>query len=300
MTRQIDTIYIAASAADARLTRICVASIRSLYPTMRLKLLAGGALEPRLVKELANYWDVATADIPCGDWGWGFVKLEPLFGCPGERFLVLDSDTVFVGPVLETWAACQGAFLVDDEQQTDADTKRLYYDWRSVAEIDPYASPPKFLFNSGQWFGTAGVLTREDFAEFIDWSGMPPKLRHPSLFMPGDQGVLNYVLNQKSALAGLSVDRRKIMLWPGYGMKSVNATTVEDCSAPSLIVHWAGYKAPRLVDLPGSDLLRFFERKYYERLPYGRYRRGAAGIRYPVQFALRDMSLRIKMRLRQR
>jgi hypothetical protein len=34
-------------------------------------------------------------------------------------------------------------------------------------EIDPKAHPPRFLFNFGQWFGSAGVLTRDDFAHFL-------------------------------------------------------------------------------------------------------------------------------------
>ena len=134
--------------------------------------------------------DVEVANIHPGNWGWGFVKLEPLFGPPGERFLVLDSDTVFVGDALRSWAGSAADFMVDDEQQSEADTHRLYYDWRKIAAIDPGAQPPQFVFNSGQWFGTAGVLTRKDFAILVDWSHMPPRLRHPNLFMPGDQGVL--------------------------------------------------------------------------------------------------------------
>ena len=157
---RLDCIYVAASAHDARYTRICVASIRYFYPHAAIKLLAGGALEPGLREELARYWDVGMADIRPGNWGWGFVKLEPLFGPPGQRFLVVDSDTVFAGPVLEAWAASSAEFLVDDEQQTETDTQRLYYDWRKVAAIDPAARPPQFVFNSGQWFGTAGVLCR--------------------------------------------------------------------------------------------------------------------------------------------
>src|SRR5262249_17236477 len=129
----IDCIYVTASAHDARYTRICVASIRHFYPNVVIKLLAGGRLEAGLQDELARYWEVHLAGVPRGDWGWGFIKLEPLFGRPGERFLVVDSDTVFAGDVLATWAASSADFLVDDEQQSESDTHRLYYDWRKVA-----------------------------------------------------------------------------------------------------------------------------------------------------------------------
>ena len=294
---RLDCIYVTASARDARYTRLCVASIRHFYPDAPVKLLAGGPLEPGLAEELARYWNVAMADTPRGDWGWGFVKLEPLFGPPGERFLVLDSDTAFGGRVLETWADSAADFLVDDEQQSEADICRLYYDWRKVAEIDPAARPPQFVFNSGQWFGTAGVLAREDFALFVDWSRTPPRLRRPDLFMPGDQGVLNYLLNQKAAIDGLSVERRKIMRWPGHGMDGFSAASVAGRTAPPLVIHWAGMKRPRLGAMVGADVLRFLERLYHSRLPKSGVRRFLVGVRYPLNDWRHDLTQRIRQRL---
>ena len=237
----IDCIYIAASARDARYTRICVASVRYFYPEVPIRLLVGGRLQRGLADELQQYWDVGTADLPRGDYGWGFVKLEPLFGPPGEKFLVLDSDTVLTGPVLDVWSESRAPFLVDDEKQSEADTKRLYYDWEKVRQIDPNARPPQFVFNSGQWFGTAGVLTRDDFAPWVEWT-MPRRLRHPEHFMPGDQGILNYVLNQKAAIDGLRVERRQIMRWPGHSMEGLDAETVSKRAAAPRVVHWAGVK----------------------------------------------------------
>src|SRR5262249_14605097 len=89
----VDCVYVAASRLDSRYTRIAVASIRYFYPEIPVRLLAGGPIRQKLLKELKHYWDVTLADIPSGDYGWGFVKLEALFGPPGEKFLVLDSDT---------------------------------------------------------------------------------------------------------------------------------------------------------------------------------------------------------------
>lgn len=225
-----------------------------------------------MCRELRHYWGVETADVPPGDYGWGFVKLEPLFGRTGERFLVLDSDTVLTGPLLDLWKDNASPFLVDDEEQTDADTRRLYYDWDKLRAIDPRASKPAFVFNSGQWFGTAGLLTRDDFAPWVEWT-MPRRLRHPDSFMPGDQGVLNYVLNQTSSHDGLTVDRRKIMVWPGHGMNGIDAASVSRSGCPALVIHWAGLKRARHRDMAGADLLGLFERTYYGRLPGGGPRR---------------------------
>jgi hypothetical protein len=271
--RPIDFIYIAASAGDARYTRICVASVRYFYPDIPVRLLVSGSLQHGLTEELRRYWNIGVAALPSkGDYGWGFVKLEPLFGSPGQRFLVLDSDTVLTGLVLDVFSNIQGPFLVDDEQQPDVDTKRLYYDWEKVRVIDPCAQAPRFVFNSGQWFGTAGLLTRDDFAPWIDWT-LPRTHRHPECFMPGDQGVLNYVLNRKVAIQGLQVERQPIMRWPAHSMEGLDAERVSTKKALPRIVHWAGLKKTRHRDMLGYDLLRFFETLYYQRLPSGRARK---------------------------
>lgn len=276
----VDVVYIAACAHDARLTRICVASVRRFYPDVAIKLLPGGDLEPAMVRELREHWQVGVADLPRIDYGWGFVKLEPLFGPAGERFLVLDSDTVITGPVLERWTG-EGLFLVDDEAQDEDKARGLYYDWDRLAPILPRIVKPAFVFNSGQWFGTAGMLTRDDFAPVLDW-GPPPTLRHPDLFMPGDQGVLNYVLNLK-AHDGMPVDRQVIMRWPGHSMDGLSAREVAGGQAPALVVHWAGMKKNRLSQMVGSDLLAYFERLYYSRIPGGDALRAARGAGYQAK-----------------
>jgi lipopolysaccharide biosynthesis glycosyltransferase len=280
--REIDVVYIAASSHDARYTRICIASIRYFYPDVPIKLLVGGTLEPSLVEEIVRYWNVSLADLPKGDWGWGFIKLEPLFGSIGERFIVLDSDTVFTGFVLDHWLSCGADFLVDDESQSESDIARLYYDWRKVAKVDPKAQLPRFVFNSGQWFGIAGVLTREDFSSLLDWSRMPPVLRYASGFMPGDQGILNYVLNQKAALGSVSVECCNLMRWPAHGLEDLSAELISTRQAPPRVIHWAGLKKADLDSMVGSDILRFFEAQYYHKIPYGSRKLFTAHLKYSL------------------
>jgi hypothetical protein len=278
VTLPVDVVYVAAAAHDARFTRICVASLRTYYPDAPIKLLAGGVLEDGLTDELAAYWDVALADLPRLDYGWGFVKLEPLFGPPGERFLVLDSDTVITGPVLDYWGPDAGPFLVDDESQPQGRAKEIYYDWDALRGALPAVVKPRFLFNSGQWFGTSSVLTRRDFEPVLAWT-TPPTLPHAQWFMPGDQGVLNFVLNQKAALEGLRVERKVIMRWPRNDMSDLSADAVVSGRAPARVVHWAGLKQANQRLMPASDLLRHFETTYYRRLPRGAARRSFRALR---------------------
>lgn len=263
-----DVVYLAACARDARLTRICVASIRYFYPDVPIKILAGDILQRGLAQELKKNWNVGLAGLPEGDYGWGFVKLEPLFASPPHRFLVCDVDTVFTGRILDVRAQSQAPFFVDDEKLSDADFKRLYYDWEAVGRLDPDTQSARKAFNVGQWFGTSGLVDRAEFDQFLSWN-LPRVLRRPDLFMGGDQGVMNHVILKKEALQGLAIARHTFMRWPGHGMSDLSVDAVASGRAPPLIIHWAGMKAILLKNMVGHELLTFFEKYYYTRAPLG-------------------------------
>jgi hypothetical protein len=267
---KVDCVYIAACARDARLARICVASIRYFYPDVPIGLLAAEPLQSGLAEELRR-WSVELVDLPEGDYGWGFVQLEPLFGKPGERFLVLDVDTVMTGPVLDLWQS-DSHFLVDNEQLSNVDSKRLYYDWEKLATVDPDIQSAKIAFNSGQWFGTAGLVSRGEFDPWLEWT-MPRHLRYPQHFMGGEQGVMNCVLLKKEALDGIRIERRTLMRWPGHSMQGLDVASVASRIAPPLVIHWAGVKKARVGAMVGGDLLLFFERYYYDHVPAGKIHR---------------------------
>jgi hypothetical protein len=296
----VERIYVAASSLDARYTRTCVASIRFFYPQIPIRLLVGGRLQRGLSDELQEYWDVGIAEFPAtGNYGWGFVKLEPLFGPAGQRFLILDSDTVLTGPVLDLWHNNDAQFVVDEETQPAAEMKAIYYDWQKVRELDPDAHPPRFLFNTGQWFGTAGILTRNDFAPWLAWT-MPRRTIPSGYFMNGEQGILNYVLNRKAIRDSVTVERRKIMRWPAHSMEGLDVQAVTGGTAPVRVVHWAGIKGARQRDMVGADLLALFEKIYYERLPAGHTRRVIAGCRETLFYCMHNLKVNLKLAARKR
>jgi hypothetical protein len=291
----VDCIYLAACARDGRLTRICTASIRYFYPNVPIRILAGDILEKGLAEELQKYWNVGVVDLPAADYGSGFIKLEPLFGPAGQRFMVLDVDTVFAGKVLEHRAQSDAPFIVDDENLPDSGLKRLYYDWDKLRDIDPQVQPARRAFNTGQWFGVAGVLRREDFDPWVEWT-LPRRLKYSDRFMTGDQGVQNYVMLQKEAHGGLRMDRRAIMRWPGQSMAGLEIASITACTAPPVVVHWAGMKAMFLRNMAGSDLLQFFERYYYSKLPASRLRRLIGLWRHVSINVSFEISRRIRLR----
>lgn len=270
-------ILIATTPRDLRLCRICLASVRHFHPQAEIALLPGAPLPASFLRETERHFGTSMYPVETGDYGWGFVKLEPLFRPSGESFLVLDADTVLTGPVLHELAAWVTAddgpdFLVDEEEQSESDMRRLYYDWDKVRTIDASTQRPAFVFNSGQWAGRSGVLARKDFEPWVEWT-FPRRLKHPELFMPGDQGILNYILNQKAAECAVKVVRIPLMRWPGHGLDGLSATAVAAGSAPARVIHWAGMKHPRLRKMAGADLLAYYEERFYESVPWGGTRR---------------------------
>lgn len=261
-----DCIYITAAAHDTRFTRICVSSVRFFYPDVPIRLLLGGKIHPASLEEVKSLWNVEVAAVPTGEYGWGFIKLEPLLQTNGRRFLVLDSDTMLLGPVLASLANETSDFIVDAEHVSDEHAKQIYYDWDGLQQIDPAAQRPVFLFNTGQWCGRTGVLTRADFGHWVEWS-LPRRLTRPDLFKNGEQGLLNYVVNEKARAGSLSVSRVPLMRWPGHDLSDIDlAKVARGADSPyRQIVHWAGFKAARLETLPRADLLLHFERLYYQR-----------------------------------
>jgi hypothetical protein len=284
----VDVVYVAASARDARLTRICVASLRHFYPDLPIKLLIGGPLHAGLEEELARYWDVGVAELPRGDYGWGFVKLEPLFSERDERFLVLDSDVVITGPVLALAAGRTEDLIVDDEDQTDERGREIYFDYERAPGVGDGPPAPAFLFNTGQWFGRSGRIGRDDFAGLINW-GWPPRLADPSTYKNGDQGVLNLVANRRVREGTLSVGRVPLMRWPGFGLEGLTAAAIAAGEAPPLVIHWAGMKKARLQDMAGADILHYFEKLYYGRVPGGDGRRRLAGAGHVIDSWLAEL-----------
>jgi hypothetical protein len=224
----------------------------------------------RFVKEAKKYWKVDVANIPVADYGWGFVKLEALFLNNGEKFLVVDADTIMSGKVLDESTNSTASFVVDKEHLPDADLKRLYYDWDALKQIDPQVQPARAAFNVGQWFGTGRLIKRDEFDALVEWT-FPRKLKSPHLFMGGDQGVLNYVVLKKEILEGLAIDRNTIMRWPANGMDDLTPDKIESGSAPAMIVHWAGMKKVRISKMAGSNLLQFFEKVYYTNIPNAKF-----------------------------
>ena len=267
---KIAKIFIATHKYDMRFTRICVASIRYWYPAIPIYLIKDHINGDFDTREIETIWNVKIFETAHKNFGWGFSKLEPLFIKDRSRYLILDSDIVFVGKVLDYLESFAGDFTVQLERQPDSEVKRLYFCLDEMRHWDPNFVYPHFTFNSGQIVATGGFILREDFAELVNWNTLPVSRKHPEVFtMGGDQGVLNYLLIKKAAANQLTISRVPFMKYHEEELSAIDLARLTDASPYPFLIHWAGRKKRRLRKMLRSDILLHFEAMYYAKVRRG-------------------------------
>ena len=268
---KIERVYVAGYREDVHLTRCCVASIRRWYPRIPISLVKDESRGPYDTLELEKYWDVEPFRTPRRRFGMGMGKLEVLVQPTGDRCLLLDSDIVFVGRVLEPLEAFDEDVVVDGHAGRPEDFARDYFDVDALVRLDPAFRFPGYTFNSGQLVVTCGSVTRADFAGLLT-DTEPPRHLRPEVFATAaaEQGVLNYVLMKRHQEGRLRLRRHRFMWWAGWlPWRRVRLRRLDGDSPYPFLVHWAGPKSPLLWRLPNARLLRHFERAYYARIPGG-------------------------------
>jgi hypothetical protein len=262
----VEKIFVNTHKYDFHLAKICIASIRYWYPDIPILLIKefnAGDFDTSFVEKT---WNVQILNIERKKFGWGYGKLEPLFLENQDAFLVVDSDTVMIGPVIDAVKNINAQFIVDDEVQPAERFNEIYYNLDRIRELEENFIYPGYSFNSGQWFGTSNVLTRNDFSKSLDWTE-PPKPKFPEIVFNGDQAHLNFVLHWQEQLGKVSIAKMRLMIWPekGNGDFIELSRIREKKDDYPYVIHWAGMSSKKMSDLPRADILSFFEEYYYSR-----------------------------------
>lgn len=275
---KIDKIYVACCRKDFWLTKICVASIRYWYPLIPIYLITDYSLGDFDTRCMQKRWNVSIMQTSIKKYGSGLIKYEVLFLNNNEKVLVLDSDVVFAGKVIEKLESFDEDFIVtgDIGEETEKNlewVKRVYLDTDKILEINPKYIFPEFYFNSGQIVVTCGKIKLEDVVDYIKWSELPSK-KYPDTFGGHDQGVLNYVLNNKVREGKVSSKYYEYMINANSGMsKKISLDQIKKREGYPLIIHWIGRKGRILSKLRRSDILCFYQKFYYSKFKFGLLRR---------------------------
>jgi glycosyltransferase involved in cell wall biosynthesis len=256
--RKISQIYVATCRRDWHLAQLCLASIRYWYPDFPVCLIKDGNQGDFDTSAAEKRYKVTVLPAKAYNCGYGFSKLEPLFFRRKHRYLMLDADLLILGPVLELFNQSKADFVVHPENNGVAHTETLAYKLAPLAALDPHYQPPDFIFNSGNYVATSGLLKRADFDGLIRWQ-QPRQLKQPDIFMCGDQGVLNYVLLKAWKKGRISLDLRQYYRWGGNRAPDVTVADIRARKTAPLLIHWAGPKSDNISEMPRADLLQFFK-----------------------------------------
>lgn len=272
---EINRIYIACYKGDFWQTKACVASIRYWYPFIDIFLIVDSSGGNFSTREVEKFFNVKKLSLERENFGWGFSKLEPILLPNRERFLYLDSDTIFIGPVLDSLSLSEAEFIVSPEINEDPNnqhTKRNYYNFKLLSQFDPQFVYPGYLFNTGQFVGTSGIFKREDFSTIINFSKEVPELFRKDVFAYTDQGLLNYFLIKQSQLNKIILDKVEFMIWSGdvIQLKQLKFKCIENKTGYQRIIHYAGRGKKPIRLLDRGDIYLFFLNKYFNNVPNGK------------------------------
>ena len=235
-------------------------SIRYWYPDIEIVLIKDilkGSFNTCFLENLFNVQVFNSNE----KYGWGYGKLEPLFISREESFLVLDSDTILTGPILDLVQDIDEYFVVDEEIQNTERFNEIYYDKSLINQVNYGFRPLEYSFNTGQWFGTSGIIDRSVFNETIHWAS-PRINKFPDIIKNGEQGHLNYHFHKLEQQNKITIKRLKIMYFPlSFNVHfKWNSLRLKQ-NNKNFIVHWAGIKKPILL-MPNKMLLFFYLNQY--------------------------------------
>lgn len=264
-------IVIAVNKKDVWFCRICVASIRYYYPDVEIFLLKDELNGKFATKEIEKKFGVKVYDCGKKIFGWAASKTFFLLQAEkGKRFLIMDSDIVFIEPFLERILSemDNANFIVSGDLYSDVysqHVKETYFDTEKLLEFDPEYKYPGFLFNTGQIFVTGGLVTNEDLSEFFN-SEAYPFWKRRDLFPLVDQSVYNYVFPRLHNAERIKLHSQKFMIWSeSKEAKMLELNNVISKTATGGVIHWAGAKrTPFIQKMTRNDIIEFFQNEYYK------------------------------------
>jgi len=263
--RKIDLIYVACCASDFWQTRICIASIRYWYPDIPIMLIKDHGHGEFDTSEIERIWNVGVFPLKRKVIGY-FGQLETYFLPPGQRFLVIDSDIVFMGRFLERLEHFNEDFVVSPIVCRNAFAtwmKASYFDLGKLLEFDPNFSFPGFVFNTGQIVGTTGLFRRKEFDKLVEW-GSPPHKKHPEIFGGNNQGVINYLMMRKWQNEEITLKPLFYRAWPYKKQyQKADLDQLKSGVGYPYLMHWCGSRWKSTDDFVRGDIMAFF--KEYEK-----------------------------------
>jgi hypothetical protein len=202
-----------------------VASIRFWYPDIPIWLLKDRQHGEFSTSEIEHYWNVKVYPSQHKKLGWGFGKLDVVTETSGRRLMLVDSDTVFTGRVIDRLQQFGEELVVDKEDFSPQAIGVQFFPGDKLRQLDPKFAFPGYGFNTGQFVVTTGRIVKSDFEGLLH--SEQRSVKHPGAFQKSEQGVFNYVVLRKVQQGQLTLHREPFMVWLGE-LSCVQHIRVED------------------------------------------------------------------------
>jgi hypothetical protein len=269
---KIDSIYVLCSKQDVYFANICIASIRywnTTTPVYLIKDLSKGNFD---TYHLEQTMQVKLVDTCIKNLGY-FSKLYPFIEKKEERALVLDADIIWMCDMISVLEPYHEDLVIDgySPENMEEEKGRWYFFDPSFSKNYPDYVYPGFFFNAGQLLFNTQTFSKSEFLELVNWQEYP-STKVENAFL-NDQGILNYLVAEKIKQQQLNYRNVNFHVW-GWS-KVIHSLTVNDILLKkpfSYLIHWYGKKNGLISFLPGSTLLKFYEKYYYSHLPKGNYK----------------------------
>lgn len=263
--------------------KINIASIRFFYPEVEIYLIKDNSCGRFSTVEVEKYFRCKILDLGIQNYGLGSAKilflLTKRFG--NHPYLILDSDIIFAGPVLERLEKelLSTDFIVSPEwkgkRPKNAYFSRLYYSYKEASTHFPGFHYPGYVFNCGQLVGTPGLVHKAAVLPFFDIQNYPYWKRNPTPYSVNyDQGLLNILLPSLANQNTIRLKAVPFMRW-SESEEVRNSVKLEHIKRGTydFLIHWATPdKSSNIWSKTRADILDFFLKVYYEHVPLGRHR----------------------------
>jgi hypothetical protein len=233
----------------------CCASIRAYQKDVPICLIADGAFAADDLKAQYGVTVLYPDDVnprlrvSCG---YGLTKMIAFWHSPFERFMHIDSDTIWWGDILRglPWRDYDFIYNEPHEIITPEIQKSQYFDPDKLfGHVPEFPWKGKPYFNTGCFVARRGILDLDEYLRLLEL-----QQEQRDIFISGEQGILNYMIFSRVARGEITA-----LSWPLQAVVPVIADrdlrsrfqfrqgqpVLND--SDRRVIHWAGPK-PYLVN----------------------------------------------------
>jgi len=271
-------VFVVVNKNDLWFCRICIASIRYFYSDIEIYLIKDELNGIFSTTEIEDFWDVKTVNLGPSKFGWSAAKM---FLYTDERFkgqylFVMDSDIVFVGKILDIFLDLQYEYdvVVSSEKYDNPYApwvKHVYFDVKKIEKYNNLYQYPGYFFNAGQLLVKGSFIKKEDIKDIFNFDTFP-YWQNQEIFPLVDQSLLNYLLpvlqNENKIKVNSSFE---YMIWSRHiNANEITNSFLKNGTNSPFLIHWAGDVRTHFISkMTNADLLLFFEKHYYSKIPFG-------------------------------